>query len=635
MVELLVRLGLAALLLALSVVLKVPTFDLSWKIAAALAAASVFLFLLEKRGMRNGGISGIMAVIDAACIAVLLADAKQLDGFGFLTLAPLVWAVGKQGTNASTLAPLIAACVMLASNPFAGGFSTTVMLHTAGILLVGLLVHPQKTVVKERRVIITPEVPGEDPPPSDYEELRENFRSLRDHTRDLEQKTRRDRLAVLMLESATRPGDNSPATLSQTMVEAFGVRGAIVCSANLPGRLVTEGHSGNVPELSLTSAYQVVSGQSEAQMRSQIERRLLSLREPEERYQVGVQILKVKGKVVGCIALFADSSSLLEVAMEKVADVAESASALLARWREREEERRRLREAEILYSVACTSSGAESRASLAERIMRELGETFRLDHIGVSSLNGEEALQIASRGNPARLTDVLSFAHGPGVSGWLKTGAPETAIFDTFDDDRVPKIEAMRRRLGSFVMIPLRFGSEPTGFLSAGTQRVGGIDREKLETLRVVAAEVSQAFARLENPRRDSEGLMTPKEFQALIKQTGNGAMVYLEVLRRDEMTETYGKVAMEYAIRKFAARVRSMLPIGSGMCRRDEGDYVVFLRDVEDDFARRWANDVAASASLIGLATPDGREKIPLALRAKVAQIGQQKSEISRGAVA
>jgi hypothetical protein len=55
-------------------------------------------------------------------------------------------------------------------------------------------------------------------------------------------------------------------------------------------------------------------------------------------------------------------------------------------------------------------------------------------------------------------------------------------------------------------------------------------------------------------------------------------------------------------------------------MTRRNEGDYVVFIPSTDSEFVRRWANDAATLASLVGVRTPDGSTRIPLALRAKVA---------------
>ena len=189
---------------------------------------------------------------------------------------------------------------------------------------------------------------------------------------------------------------------------------------------------------------------------------------------------------------------------------------------------------------------------------------------------------------------------------------------------------AIKRRVGSFAAVPLQFTETPYGFITAATQRVGGIDASALETLRIVAAEMSQAFARLENPHRDAEGLMTPKEFKIACNRC-DGALVHIDVLRRAELAESYGQPALDMAVRRFASKARARLPLGGALCRRDNGDYMFFLPEWETEQATRWANDLIATYSAVAVSTPDGRLRIPLAMRAKTALITPQPVAASR----
>jgi GGDEF domain-containing protein len=142
-----------------------------------------------------------------------------------------------------------------------------------------------------------------------------------------------------------------------------------------------------------------------------------------------------------------------------------------------------------------------------------------------------------------------------------------------------------------------------------------------------VAAELSRAFERISGAK--AGGLMTPHEFS---KATAGreGALVYLEPLRKEQMITNYGFAAYEEALRKLAHQVRAKLPEGCCLCRRDQGDYLAFL-DTTEEFARAWANEVAASASFIALTSSETAKRVPLALRAKVALIAPQSNRLSQ----
>ena len=55
----------------------------------------------------------------------------------------------------------------------------------------------------------------------------------------------------------------------------------------------------------------------------------------------------------------------------------------------------------------------------------------------------------------------------------------------------------------------------------------------------------------------------------------------------------------------------------------------MVFLPDTAVEKATSWANDITASSAMIAVKTADGSAKVPLALRAKVAPLDRQESEV------
>lgn len=609
------------------------------KLSALVAAFGVVVFMMDRKGFINAGTAGFVAVADAGLIAIALAKFGSLDQFGFVTLLPLLWATRRHSANPAAMAPLVASTVLVGSNLYGGaGFTTPLLIQAVCILSLGLLANQSREIVQIRTVFEpAPAAVSGNPAesPAEFLEVRENYRSLRDHTKEIERKSRRDRSAVQLFESLGQGGELAYAALARKFKEITGAQGLTLYTiTDIGHRMVVQSAQGEVPEQIQTSAFDIPSDAGDGQIRHRVDKMLLALRDTDQPVQCASVLLKDRGRMVGMVCLFHSNVKLLEESVDRATEASEVLAGLVHAQMERDEERRRLREAEVLYAVASASAGADTPQSVAARVVRELVDVLRVDGISVMVLDQGEALPLVTQGHCPRLIDAMSFAEGPGVAGWLKIGAPELAILDTFGDARLAKEDALKKRIGSMVVLPIQFGSEPYGLLVAMTQRVQGIDGGRLETLRVVAAELSQAMARLTTDHRDPEGLMTPGEFHEMVSRH-SGCLVYLEVLRRDDLVERFGAPAVDIATRKFASRMRSRLPAGGALCRRDEGDYIVFLRDMDETFARSWANDAAASASMIGITTPDGRARIPLALKAKVAAIEQQFDQFSAENVA
>lgn len=631
MIELSVRLLVAAGLLGAPFVFGQPAWGAAWPLAMGFAAFSAGVWWAEGRGLRNRGIAGFVAVLDAMFIATVLAEVGQLSSFGFLVLAPMMWATGRFGSDAASMAPLVAATVMVSGNFFEeGGFTLPVLLHTLGILVVGLLTNQAKVVLKETQVPVevTKEVyveSGRD------EALETNFRQLKEHVRDLEKKGRRDSVSMRVYTAGQQKDEPFFSAMASTLGDACEVGGVAVYTFDATVRkMVGQSYFGSYPKGIRDLSFDVPGDLGDAMIRDQVEKRMLRMREVESPVQVGTILLKDRGRLVGMVAMFDKNIHNLDNGLRAAGDAADALGPMVAGELRKEDFQRRLRESEILYGVASVTIGAEKPQHLVSRILRELGDTVRFDHLAVFFVEGDEAIQIASDGVPCRLFEEVSFAAGTGLRGWLGLGGPEVVIPDTLDDDRVEKALAMKRRIGSYLMVPLVVDGEVYGFFSAATHAAAGIDAARQGTLRVIAAETSQALTRLVRPTADPEGVMTPKEFFEAVRSGRSGHLVYFDVLRRDDAIDKYGKPALDHALRKMVRSLRSKLPSGGALCRRDEGDYVAFIPVTDEDSARGWANQVTAGASLIALSTPDGRAKIPLALRAKVAQLSPQKHQVS-----
>ena len=77
--------------------------------------------------------------------------------------------------------------------------------------------------------------------------------------------------------------------------------------------------------------------------------------------------------------------------------------------------------------------------------------------------------------------------------------------------------------------------------------------------------------------------------------------------------------------MRTLGLRIRPHIPAGSLMCKHPDGLIMVYLLGAEKEAATLWANDLVAKGIGTDIKTPDGTAKMPLQLRAKVANLSPQ----------
>lgn len=620
MVEVFLRAG-AAVLLALGAWWS-PQPAVLWTVAGGLLLVSMAVWRLQPERRANPGIGGFIAVADSWMLALAIGTFDRLDTMGFFVLIPCVQAAVAYGSLSSAMAPLAAGSLMAAHAVTKGGPPDPSLYgQVLGVLGIGLMAAHQRIVVTESRDVVgvvDPESPTE---PDGFLALRENFRELRDRYQRLETRSRKDRIVAEILGAKLTPGPGFADRLALKLKEVLGVHSiSIFRVARFEKRLVvtgtTHGDDTDTIELDMRGSL--------AQLRDRAER---AIRRPEDPRGTATIPLVYRGKVTALLVLRGDDKA----ALVEAADLADRCASLLAEVLEDEERSRswehRARMAETLYEAAVVTHGAATPTSIAERICREIFATLAIDHLAVHWLDGTESLSAVSVGEPMRLLDALSFMNGPGLGGWLQSGAPEVVLFVTSEDPRCSAELAVRRRIGSFAIFPIAIGDSVIGFVTAGSKRGGGIDVDQVEILRMAIGEMSQAIARLRGATND--GLMTPSEFAGHLSGV-QGKLVVIEPLRQQELVERYGKPAMERATREYARRVKGMLPPGAAICRRGTGSLLVFLGDVPRSMADSWANECAASASMLSTRTPDGRAWIPFAVIARVMEFGTQSSEFS-----
>lgn len=615
MFEFIARLVLTALL-ASAVFLSAPTaMSMAGQIAAGYAAWSLFLMLLDRRGIRSPGLATFASLIDSALVASAIATLGRTDALAVLAAFPMAYAVRMNGAAATTLAPLSGAIVIASYNLLAQSpLSVNVLLQ--GLAAAGLTVMaaPQ-TVITTQFVQSEPEFAAEEPPQAADGELKESYRRLREHTHSSESKHRKARWAMQLFEAVHDESGAALANLATSLREITGASGLTLYTAHAAQRsLIVQAVSGDVPasmriqKLPLGRDLTGIVGANQG---------VHQFEGSESAAFVGTIQLKVRQKLVGMIWVCSESEAVHEESLRRAQECAEFVAALMHRENENVHLKARLSETEVMYQVSSTSIGSETPRTLMARIVRDMGDFLGADHFSAQILDEKDTLIVASHGVPMRWVDSMSFAKGPGISGWLELGAPDLILTDTHGDARCRKEEALKRRIACYCFVPIRVGEQVYGALAAGSHRVGGVPERSIDALKLVAGEIGLAIERLEGSPAPLCGLVTPHELQEALA-TEMGSLIVLDPLRKEEFKREHGADGLELCIRKFAARLRAIAPSGSLVCRR-ENDIVVFVPNTQEAFARTWANEAAATAAMTHFRSTDGSKSLPFAVRAKV----------------
>lgn len=624
MFELSVRLIGAGFITLIAGLIDAAAFEVTWRTAVLVAAYSILGYQLENRKMKNAGIAGFIAAADAIAIACVLAAFNGLDGFGFLVLAPCAYAAARYGSLPTAMAPLAAASLLGASVIVADRTPGNMLMAQAGaVLVLGLLLNHRRIVTTVTRQLdpIEPTGPGI---PDAYLELRESYRKLKDMYRDLEGRNRADHCCRMLYETRLAQGEPFFKRLGTTLKELTGAdRLAVYTLAQFSNTLVVRSTVGEYPDELQDSAFDVDLTQAAIVVRERAEEAVRAILPQEERGSLASILLHHQGRLIGQVSLGHAHPAKVPDMRRIAEEIAPFLSSLIVEESQKASAESKLRETEVLYEIAVTASGAGTPTSLAARVVRELFPAMDVDHLGVAWLDGEQSILASHAGAGIRFMDAMTFSQGEGIAGWVRSGCPEIHIFNVAEDARCTPEQTLRLRISSYCAVPIQFTDKAYGYISAATHRVGGIDLPVLSMLRTVAAEMGQAISRLHGGAESGvEGLMTANEFQRFVTETGEGCMVVLETLRKEQLFESFGKPAVDHALRQLAIRMRAKLPQGGALCRRLNGDFAAFLVGCDEAFASSWANEVTTLAAMMALRTPDGRARIPLAVRARVAQV-------------
>lgn len=628
MVELCVRILSSAALMIWAGAVMSSVFELAWRTAVLFAAYSFLLYAIERRGLRNGGVSGLAAALDAGFVAVVLAASGKLEGFGFLVLLPLVYAHALRSADATAIAPIAASWIIAAHWIVRSQPLPHELLVQAGLVLtIGWMLGARRT--RAESADVTPiQAPGQESDGVEMLDLREKFRRLREQYAELQRESRMNAFAARIHQLGDRAAAQRGDELAARLMEWSGAEGvALYATAPSGDGMTAYGLAGAVREDLPSHPFTVPKGFSEAQMKDRATEFVRSLRDPEQPAHSSSVLLRDRGRLVGLAMLFHSRADRLQ----ECVDQADAVAACMARAVETTkhatstESRRRL--AELLYDVATLLPGSTSESQFIARVTHELAMISGADYVAAMIFDGDDLTMVASHGHARDIWRVISFSRGAGAVGWKTSGAPEVLVSDPRSDTRCNPEECLQQRIGSFAIVPIQRRGEVDGVMLVASAVVRGLSEERLSAIRAVVYEVSDALDRQFSDSLPSGGLATPREFRRAIASAGVGTIVVIEVLRRERMEQGYGRPALSQALANLARRLRTKLPPGGLVCRRPEGDLLVWLGSCDVETAGRWANQAAAMASMVAVQSPLGGV-VPLAVRARVAQLGQQKGQ-------
>ncbi len=623
-----IRLVIAAAIFAFSNAFGIPPTNLAWASSSAVVVLGFINLRLEVRGELNSGYAGIMAVADSFIIAILLGATNTLHTLGFLVLLPVINANLRHDSQSSSMAPiasggLFASYAIFSNNAPPQG---TVMAQAAAVMATGLILG----ALKPKHGHSSSHEPVPVSTSDGVIEIRESYRNLRKAYQELERRTKKPVRLAQLEEVQLCSHDQFFQTLARKLAEIAGIENVSVYAlAQFESSMVVRGSFGDMGAKLDTAAVSVKIPAAISLIRSRTDLALNALKDDGDSRRVANVLLTESGRMIGMLALSSIDEALLEEARLRLEEVSKSIAAMISTHTRNESLYRRARQAELLYETACVTHGAITAPALAERVVQQLWDLAQADHISLTLVSEDLMETLSSRGSRLHLMDSMRFATGPGLSGWRHLGFPEVSIFDARNDERLDSSESLKQRIGSACIVPIADEYGYLGYLSMATHRSGGIDTPDVEMLRTVGMELGRAFTGLRKRDLVSEGLMSSTEFQELVGSASEGCLVILETIKPEEIEETFGRPALEHAIRQLGNRLRAKLPTGGALCRKPQGAYVAYLPGADDEIASRWANDATAIASLIGLSTPDGSARIPLGLRAKVAEIDRQEDEI------
>jgi hypothetical protein len=631
MLELSIRLIAAGLIFVSSAWFGAPDASTGWKLALGIGVYAAIGFALETRGKRNQGVVGILSVCDAGAILFFGASLHGLDAASILSLLPVLYVFKRFQVNLWLTVPCVVGLLFAASASFYGpDINPGIYFESLAALVLPVIFKlPEEQPASAARPALLPTNSELGIAPDSFFVLRENFRKMKDRCKEIEVAAKRDHMLAQLHTCRLAPTQNFHAKLSEAICSLSGAQSAALYTLSQFGEtMVVRGTHGPVQSAIEDSSYSVNLAQAARQITDHVELTTRAMLVEEERAKVSSVLLTHDNRVIGMINLFHSDWDDLFEAKRQVESASQTISWIIMETQRKAGQEKRLKELELLYETAVVSTGATDRKELVERVSRRLGAIVEADFIGAYLIESGEPVLVGSSGNEMPFLESMSFSGGSGFGGWIAAGAPELAVFQPRDDQRCRAEEFLRKRIGSFILVPLQFDEQPFGFIAGVARASNRLDSSDLAALRAVSAECAQAVCRMEHPTPIAGGLVTPAAFQRTLSSARTGCIVYFELLKKQQLLENCDARAIEEGLREFSYRLRGKLTAGGAACQKGVGGFIVFLPNASTNFVSSWANDVAATASMIGVRTSGGKTTIPLAFRARVANLAPQSNE-------
>lgn len=639
--EFAIRLVGAGLVLLISGWTEALPFDVAWKICAATTAYAVLAYLVEQKKLTNPGFAGLMAGLDALAIGATLAYSGALESLGLLVVMPIVFAVAKRGSNPLATGP-IGAAALLFSGPMAnGGMPTPVAFaQSAAVLAIALLVNQPRLVIRPQTIReMISELAEENAQPNQEEsntqaliELRERYRRLTSAFRDLERRSRIDRIVAQLMLGRREPG-NDFGRIVEKLRAALDADGIVLSTATQSvDRMIVAASAGTVPAESNGLSFAIKPTEAAYHLKDKAELALRSLTGTEAGQSRFNTLLRYRGLVVGMLTVFVKDPEKIEEMHQRADEAAEAIAHIVMDEKERRRITRRATEAELMYEIVARLDGATTQPDLGKRVCKLLQDCLHCEHIGVWTLNGTEPMLLAKHGKAVRLFESLRF-EPVGLEGWINQGAPVIAAYSTSDHIYVDQAVAAKARLGSYLLVPILAGDVPIGFLTAGSAPHSALTPDDLKVMRDSAYELAHAFSAINGSTQEqSRGMLSVPEFQEAVvsMDSEKACMVYFEPLKFSDVAEEVGPATLEQAARQLGLLIRRHAPLDGQVCRKSDGSYIVLLPRTDFAAAETWANEVATTAAMRNLEGSPGIAPVSLAVKARVADL-DSKPEIAR----
>ncbi|HLK16096.1 MAG TPA: hypothetical protein VKT78_14920 [Fimbriimonadaceae bacterium] len=561
-------------------------YDLiSWTVGGLVCGLGIAAILTEAYLLGNDianpdGWEGLI-LVESAAIVVLLAGFHLAIGAGFLVLVPYV-ARRTQAEVGPRTAFVAAALVLFAgwATPGRGWIPSPAEIATAvGIAGLAWVLSRTKPTIPTFLQAPVPAAFAPAQPATDelYESLRDRYRHLRGAYKHLEQESAASR-AVVSLAEWRSDEDRNPTGLAKTVREIAGVEGvSIFVIPDARDGFTLAGSYGSAPTdvftlpASLQASPIVLKETAEHELRAA---------NPRSTTRIATVLLTDRGRLVGLAALFDGDRSVLEAGVAAVERITSFTAAVVRDEHESRRQRERISQLELLNRFAGRSSDGSPTATAAA-ICDDVATELSLDGCAIYDLTGADPKPVASVGEA--VTELLTFASGTDLRGWMGSGAQELVIDDARDDARCDEALGLRRGVGAMTVLPLISSGSLIGAFVSWSAKRRGISSVAIGTLRALAPFVlRQVFGGFATTR---PGLVDADTFWH--GSQGPGSFVEIDLGRTNEPGVSQ---ELQEARRRLLTTALGRLPYGAVMTRRSAGTLLAFLPGYDETSAERWA---------------------------------------------